>query len=200
MADQTIDRADLTYMIGGNEYRLEPLSWQQHKWLADHIFAGIDMHRLDYPTIHDLLREKGPLFMAICLIGVGLTRAEHSRQPWPTITKHADQFAAEVTGAEVAAFGMDFFRSCLGSPGTMAMLNTGKAMQEVFEELRLSHAPGATGSSEASSVSAGETSPSSPPFLANGGQPNQTPISGDVSSVKPSIAPSLAGAGSSSHG
>lgn len=187
---------DNTYRIGGGAYRMETLSWQQHKWLADHIFQGIDMHRLDYPTIHDLLREKGPLFMAICLIEQGRTRAEHSRQSWEAIRQQADGFAAEVTGAEVATFGIHFFRSCLGSPAAMAMLTTGQGMQQAFDALaQPSPAPGVNGSSAVSSVSAAGMSPSSASSLPNGDRPSPSPISGAASSERPLTAPSLVSAG-----
>lgn len=197
MADNDVKTVSAeTYEIGGVVYRLEPLSWQQHKWLADHLFQGIDMHRLDYPTIHDLLREKGPLFMAICLIQQGMSRAEHSRQSWEAISQKAELFAAEVTGAEVATFGVHFFRSCLGSPATLAMLTTGQGMQQAFDALaRPSPAPGGNGSSVASSVSAAATLPSSEPSLPSGDRPSLSPISGDVSSERPSTAPSLVSAG-----
>lgn len=201
MADTQTQTTDQTYSIGGSTYRLEPLSWQQHKWLGDHIFAGIDMHRLDYPTIHDLLREKGPLFMAICLIQQGMSRAAHSRQSWDAISQHAEELAAEVSGAEVATFGIHFFRACLGSPATLAMLTSGQGMQQAFDALHApSPAPGETGSSAVSSASAAGTLPSSELSRPNGDQPSLSPISGAVSSERPSTEPSLAGSVSSSHG
>lgn len=192
---------DPTYQIGETAYRLETLSWQQHKWLADHIFKGIDMHRLDYATIHDLLREHGPLMMAICLIESGRTRAQHSRLTFEVIASRAEDFAVELTGAEVAAFGIHFFRSCLGSPATLAMLTTGKGMAQAFEALSApSPVPGASGSSAASSPSVTETLPSSESSAPSGDRPSLIPISGAASSERPSTAPSLASAGSSSLG
>ena len=202
MADQqTTTTTEPTYNIGETTYRLETLSWQQHKWLADHIFKGIDMHRLDYATIHDLLREQGPLMMAICLIESGKTRAQHSRLTFEVIASRAEDFAVELTGAEVAAFGIHFFRSCLGSPATLAMLTTGKGMAQAFEALTApTPAPGASGSSAASSRSAAATSPSSESSAPSGDRPSLIPISGAASSEKPSTAPSLASAASSSPG
>jgi hypothetical protein len=192
--DETVQTQDPTYQVGGGTYRLETLSWQQHKWLAEQIFKDIDMHRLDYATVHDLLREKGPLFMAICLIDAGMSRAQHSRLSFADISQRADEFAAELTGGEVATFGIHFFRSCLASPVTMAMLTTGKGMQQVFSELAApSPAPGVSGSSAASSHSAAAISPSSGPSSVTGGLLNPTPTSSGVLSERPSTEPSLAG-------
>ena len=188
------------YTIGGVDYHMpEGLSWQQNKWLGEHIFKDVDLNRLDYGAIHDLLREKGPLLMAICLVEDGQTRAEHSRLPWQTISQRAEQFAAELDGGEVAAFGPHFFQSC--QPASMVMLMPGRQMQAEFEALakRLQSA-GTSGSSTASSPSATETSPSSAASLPTGGQPSPSPISSGASSDRPSTEPSLAGVGSSCPG
>ena len=195
-----IETSERVYRIGECSYRMpEGLSWQQNKWLGEHIFNGIDLNQLDYGTIHDLLREKGPLLMAICLIDVGMTRAQHSRLSWQTISQRAEQFAAELSGGEVAAFGPHFFQSC--QPASMVMLMPGRQVQAEFEALakRLS-VTGSNGSSTASSLSVTETSPSSAASLPNGDQPSRSPISGDASSDRSSTAPSLVGAASSSPG
>lgn len=188
-----------TYQIGGGEYRLEPLSWQQNKWLADHIFKEIDMQRLDYATVHDLLREKGPLFMAISLIDVGHSRAQHARLSFKAIQERADLFAGELTGGEVALFGPHFFRYC--RPDQMAMLIPGRVLQAEFQKLAEaaqsesppSPAPGANGSSGASSRSVEETLHEFLSSSPSGGQPSLIPISSAASSETPSTAPSLAG-------
>lgn len=194
------ETAERVYTIGDGSYRMpDGLSWQQNKWLGEHIFQGIDLQRLDYGTIHDLLREKGPLLMAICLVEDGKTRAEHSRLPWQTISQRAEQFAAELSGGEVAAFGPHFFQSC--QPASMVMLMPGREVQAEFEALakRLG-AAGSNGSSTASSPSATETSPSSGPSLPSGDQPSLIPISSVVSSDRPSTEASLAGSASSCPG
>lgn len=189
------------YHIGGSAYRLEPLSWQQNKWLGEHIFNGIDMHRLDYPTVHDLLREKGALFMAICLIGVGMSRAEHSRLSFAAITQRAGDFAAELTGEEVARFGIHFFRSCLTNLAQMALLTPGKALQQAAsEQAAPSPVPGEPGSSAVSSRSPEEISPSSTASSPSGDRLSPIPTSGDASSERQSTEPSLAGAASGSPG
>ena len=195
-----IETSERVYAIGDGSYRMpDGLSWQQNKWLGEHIFKGIDLNQLDYGTIHDLLRDKGPLMMAICLVDVGMTRAEHSRLSWQTISQRAEQFAAELSGQEVALFGPHFFQSC--QPASMVMLMPGRQMQAEFEALakRLA-AGGSNGSSTVSSPSATETSPSSPPSLPSGDQPSLIPISNGASSDRSSTAPSLVGAASSSPG
>lgn len=195
-----LETAERVYTIGEGSYRMpDGLSWQQNKWLGEHIFKGVDLSRLDYGTIHDLLREKGPMLMAICLVEEGQTRAQHSRLPWATISQRADQFAAELTGQEVALFGPHFFQSC--QPAAMVMLMPGKQMQAEFEALakRLQSA-GSNGSSTTSSPSATETLPSSASSSPNGDQPSLIPISSDASSDRPSTEPSLAGVASSCPG
>ncbi len=195
--DQTDHR---TYRIGGTRYLMpDGLSWQQNKWLGEQIFTGIDLQQLDYGTIHDLLREKGPLLMAICLVEEGQTRAQHSRLPWATINQRAEQFAAELSGQEVAVFGPHFFQSC--QPASMVMLMPGRQMQAEFAALakRLA-AAGSSGSSTVSSPSATATSPSSAPSSPSGDPPSPSPISSDASSDKSSTGPSWGGAASSSPG
>lgn len=194
---------DRQYEIAGKSYRLEPLSWQQNKWLADHVFRDIDLERLDFATIWDVFREQGPLIMAISLVDVGLTRAEHSRRAFAEIQAQAEEFAATCTGAEVAAFAPHFFQCC--RPDQLAMLIPGKALQRQFDAARSAEAapslaPGGNGSSAAWSASAEATSPSSAPFYPNGGLVNPSPISGDASSETASIAPSWVGSGSNSPG
>lgn len=202
MEQEEAEKADKLqdYRIGEKRYQMpDGLSWQQNKWLGEHIFKGVDLSRLDYGTIHDLLRDKGPLMMAICLIAVGMTRAQHSRLSWQTISQRAEDFAAELTGQEVAVFGPHFFQSC--QPASMVMLMPGKQMQAEFEALakRLQSA-GSNGSSTASSPSATETVPSSAPSSPNGDRPSLIPISGGASSDRPSTEPSSAGVASSCPG
>jgi hypothetical protein len=201
--DQTdqIDRTDQTdriYQIGGVTYRLGLLSWQQNKWLGEHIFNGLDMQALDYGAVHDLLREKGPLFMAICLLPEGQDRKAHSSQPFSVIQARAQAFAGELTGGEVALFGPHFFQA--NPPSQMAMLVSGKTLQRQFEQLAQSLAPGANGSSAASSPSPVATSPSSE--LSAPSSDRLIPIhsSSDVLSISPPSAASLDSAALSSPG
>lgn len=204
MNEQT--EIEKTYQIGGVSYRLEPLSWQQNKWLADHIFKDIDMQRLDYGTVHDLFRAQGPLIMAICLIPHGQTRVQHAQVPFQEIMARAAAFGGELTGGEVALFAPHFFRYC--RPDQMAMLIPGKVLQDEFLRLAeqqrteesLSPAPGASGSSGASSRSVEETLHEFIVSSSNGDPPSLSLISGDALSARPSTEPSWAGSASSSPG
>lgn len=202
MEQEEAEKADKLqdYRIGEKRYQMpDGLSWQQNKWLGEHIFKGVDLSRMDYGAFHDVLREKGPLVMAICLVEEGKTRAEHSRLSWQTISQRAEDFAAELTGQEVALFGPHFFQSC--QPASMVMLMPGRQMQAEFEALaKRFHAASRAGSSTASSLSATETSPSSASFSPSGDQPSLSPISSGASSDRPSTEPSWAGAASSSPG
>lgn len=184
------------FEIEGNEYRLEPLSWQQNKWLAEHVFKDIDLEQLDFATMWDLFRAQGPLIMAISLIDVGMTRAEHSRRSFTDIQGQAEYFAATCTGAEVAAFAPHFFQSC--RPDQLAMLIPGKALQRQLAAAQQaapspSPAPGEDGSSGVSSPSAAATSPSSPSSSANGDHGSPSLISVDASSGSMSTTPSSVG-------
>lgn len=172
-----------TYQIGGVEYRLEPLSWQQNKWLGEYIFGGIDMQALDYGAVHDLLREKGPLFMAICLLADGEDRKQHSSRPFSAIAARAQEFAGELTGGEVALFGPHFFRS--NPPSQMAMLISGRVLQAQLDQLGRSLAPGANGSNAVSLPSRAETSPSCEPSASSSALPTPTPSSSDAWSKSP---------------
>lgn len=171
------------YQIGGVAYRLEPLSWQQNKWLGEHIFGGIDMQALDYGAVHDLLREKGPLFMAICLLADGEDRKQHSSRPFSVIAERAQAFAGELTGGEVALFGPHFFRC--NPPNQMAMLISGRVLQGQLDQLARSLAPGANGSNAVSLPSPAATSPSCEPSASSSALPTPTPSSSAVLSISP---------------
>lgn len=159
---------DRMFRVGEALYRLEPLSWMQNKWLGEHIFRDIDLAALDYGTIHDLLRDRGPLFMAICLIPHETTRADHSRLPWEALQKRAEDFAVTLTGEEVARFGPRFFYS--NPPSQLSMLLTGKRLMAQINATP-SPAPGDSGSSGALSPLPMATSPSSEPSPLSGDQP-----------------------------
>lgn len=181
--EQTERQTGHTYQIGGVTYRLEPLSWQQNKWLGDHIFNGLDVQALDYGVVHDLLREKGPLFMAICVIPEGQDRKAHSCQPFSVIQARAQAFAGELTGGEVALFGPHFFQA--NPPSQMAMLVSGTVLQRQLDQLVQSLAPGANGSSAASSPSPAATSPSSGPSSLSSDRMIPIRTSSDALSISP---------------
>lgn len=186
------------YTIGGVTFHMEPLSWQQTKWLGEYIFTSVDLQALDYAVIHDLLRERGPLFMAICLIPEGSDRKAHSLQPFQAIHERAAAFAAELTGMEVAEFGLHFF--LCNPPSRLLLLLSGRALVKGISEAVASPAPGGNGSSAVSSFSAMAMSPESPVSSPTGDQLIQIRISSEDSSGSPSSAPSLAGSESHSPG
>lgn len=182
------DQMDRTYQVAGVTYRLEPLSWQQNKWLGEHIFNGIDMAALDYSVIHDVLREKGPLFMAICLLAEGQSRAQQAQQPFAAIQTLARSFAGELTGGEVGLFGPHFFRFC--RPDQLAMLVPGRVLQAAFATLAPSDANGVSGSSTVSSSSPTAISPSSTPSSPDGDPLSLNRSFSEASSAAPLTAPS----------
>ena len=195
--DQDNTDKPVEYRIGQATYHLEPLSWQQVKWLSDHIFQDLEMSQLDYAHVHDVLREKGPLLMAICLIEDGWSRGAHSRIPFADILKRAELFAGELTGGEVALFGVHFFRSC--RPDQVGLLMPGRVLREEARKLVASPAepalppsesPGPSGSSGVSSPSAEAMSPSLTSSSASGALLNPSPISVGASNGKPSTAAS----------
>lgn len=188
------------YQIGGQRYRLEPLSWQQQQWLGEYVFKDADIAAIDYGAIHDFGRKCGPLFMAICLIREDQTRKQKSLLPMRDILTLAEEFRGELSGMEVASFCTNFFFFC--PPGQMAMLMPGRAMQRLFVEVATQSetaaglaAPGGNGSSTVSSpsptgilLSSGLSDPSSD-------QPSPIRISGDGLSISPPSEPSLVSAG-----
>jgi len=198
--EPTTDLHAKTYLIGGITYRLEPLSWQQNKWLGDHIFGAIDLAALDYAVIHDLLREKGPLFMAICLLAEGETRPAKAALPFSAIQRLAQTFAGELTGGEVALFGPHFF--LCNPPAQMSMLLSGKVLLSALQRAHdaPSPAPIASGSSTASSPLPTATSPSSEASSPNTDPLIQIRTSGAASSDAPSISPSWDGSALSCPG
>lgn len=188
-----------TYTIDGVVYRLEPLSWQQNKWLAEHIFRDIDLERLDYAVIHDLLRDRGPLFMAICLLREGQTRKEQAKLPFSAIHSLAEDFAGSMTGGEVAQFGPHFF--ICNQPAQLAMLVKGKVLvQEIQNAGESSRPPGATMSSARSSPSLVAILPSSSRSSQTSDPTSPNSISGDALNEPRSIEPSSDGVVLSSHG
>jgi len=195
------------YQIGGITYRLEPLSWQQHQWLAEQVFRDVDVRTIDYGAIHDIGRRVGPLFMAICLLAEGQTRKQKSQQDFAAIRQLADEFRGELDGQEVAIFCTHFFFFC--RPGQMTMLVPGRVLQELFLQAASeaatpvggsSPAPGGNGSNLASSSSATETAPWSSASGATGDQLTPSRISAAVLSDVPLITPSSDGVASSCPG
>lgn len=185
-------------VIDGDVYRLEPLSWMQNKWLGEHIFKSIDLAALDYGMIHDLLREKGPLFMAICLLAPTESRAEHSRLPWTAIEQRAEEFSVSLSGEEVAKFGPRFF--IFNPPQQLTLLMSGKKMAEQIGLALQSPAIGESGSSGALSRLPMATSPKSVLSSLSGDLPNPSPTSNAVLSDDKLTGQSSAGLALSSLG
>lgn len=202
-ADQTgLARA---YVIGGQRYRLEPLSWQQQQWLGESVFKDADVGAIDYGAIHDLGRAHGPLFMAICLLREGQTRKEKSLQSWRDILALAEEFRGELTGMEVASFCTHFFFFC--QPSQLAMLMPGRMMQQLFleEARRAESASGQPSSGDDGSRTVSLPSPTGILPDSRSSDPNSAPpspgrISGADLSLSPPSAPSLVSAGSGSPG
>jgi hypothetical protein len=187
-------------MIDNKAYTLEPLLWQQCKWLGAHIFTGMDLTAIDYPAIHDICRDRGPLFMAICLSAAGETSKDLARKTWAEIQARAQEFSWTVTGEEVAMFSMRFF--LCNPPKQLVMLLTGQQLRHAWEasERAPSPSPTANGSSAALSPLATETLPGSERSSPSGDPLIQIRSSSDASNGALSTTPSLAGLGSNSHG
>lgn len=198
MSKQDTDLANQTYTIGGIAYRLEPQSWKQAKWLGETIFKDRDVQQIDYATIHDCGRAQAPVLMAIALLAEGQTREQKSKLPWSAIEALAQEFEAHLSGWEVARFCTHFFYLC--RPDQMVMLLPGRRMQEELHKLAGSAVPGVPGSSEPSSSSPTEISPSSNTFAPATDLLIQIRSSGEDLNDAPSTTPSLASAESLSHG
>jgi hypothetical protein len=187
-------------IVDGKPYTLEPLLWQQCKWLGEHIFNGMDLTAIDYPAIHDIGRDRGPLFMAICLSAAGETSRDLAKKPWIEIQARAQEFSWTVTGEEVALFCMRFF--LCNPPKQLVMLLTGKQLRQQWEasEGKPSPSPTDSGSSGALSPLATETLPGSAPSSPSGAPLIQIRTSSDASKNEPSTRPSSDGLALSSHG
>lgn len=198
MSEQT--GTDPSYVIAGVNYSLVPaLGYQQCQWLGEHVLNGIDLQRLDPAILHDVIRTKGPLAMAICLLADGVTRAQHATLSWDAITARAREFAAELSPEEVLSFSVPFFLRL--QPASVAVMIPGNTLKTLWDEANgPSPAPSATGSSTASSPSVEETLHELLTSSPSGDRPSPSPISGDASSERPSIEPSLAGSVSSFPG
>ncbi len=181
-----------TYHIGGVTYRLEPLSWQQCQWLGEHIFQGVDVQAIDYAAVHDYCRQQAPLLMAICLLAEGQDRKAKSKMSWSAVEALAADFAGELDGMEVAKFGTHFFFKI--QPAQLAMLTPGRVIQAALLKAASPPAPGANGSSAASSPSVTEMSDESKDSCPTGDRTTPIPTSDDASSDRPLIMPSSVGA------
>ena len=196
--EQTQKISEQTYDIGGVIYRLEPQSWKQAKWLGETIFKDRDVQTIDYATIHDCGRAQAPLLMAIALLAEGQTREQKSKLPWSAIEVLAQEFEAHLSGWEVARFCTHFFYLC--RPDQMVMLMTGRRMQDELHKLALSAVPGESGSSDALLPSQTEISANLSVSAPSTDQLIQIRSSGEPLNAEPSTTPSLASAGSLSHG
>ena len=196
--EQTQEISEQTYDIGGVIYRLEPQSWTQCKWLGQTIFKGIDVQTIDYATIHDLGRDRAPLFMAITLLADGQTRVEKSKLPWSAIEALAGEIEPHLTGWQVARFSTAFFFFC--RPAEILMLIPGRRLQDELQKLAASAVPGPSGSSEPSSSSPTAISPSSNPSAPSLDPLIQIRSSREDLNAAQLTTPSLASAGSLFHG
>lgn len=187
------------YVIGGVTYRLvEKLGYQQCRWLGQTVLKGIDLHRLTYAIAHDVVREQGPLVMAICLVPLGSTRHAHARLTLEEIHARAELFAAEMDPEAVMAFTIPFFQ--LLGPASVFLLTPGTVIQGLYlaesnsPPAVASPAPGPSGSSAVLSSSVEETLPKSSGSSPTGDRPTLIPIFGGASNGRPLTSPFSDGA------
>lgn len=188
---------------GGDTYEMvDSLGMQQCQWIGKSVMDGVELQKFNAEALHDVMRSKASIAIAICCMKQNETRSQHAKLPWSEIVSRAADVNAELSPDEVLAFEVPFYR--LLTPASVAMMLPGKVLGKMYEEMASDVLPldlhSQTGSSAASSPSVMETSPSSVAFSPSGVQPSLSPISGAVSSERPSTEPSLAGSVSSSPG
>lgn len=187
--DQTV------YTFDGSQYRMERLSFQQAQWMGEHVLRDVDLGELDELHVHELLRTRGHLLLAIALIPVGQTRRQKAEQPWSAIAELA-RVIASCPVEDLRAAGRDFFFS---HPLASLIGMLSGAQIRALREQALASAI-ASGSPNASSSSATETLPSSDGSSPSGDQTSALPISSDGPSIAPSNEPSWASSASSCPG
>lgn len=183
------------YEFDGVQYRMERLSFQQAQWMGEHVLFDVDLGEIDELRVHDLLRTRGHLLLAIALIEVTQTRKQKAEQPWTAVAALARSLAGSPV-EEICDAGKDFFfihpyQSLIG------MLSGEQIRKLRVQALGLAIA---NGSVSASSSSATETLPSSAPSSPSGDPTSAIAISGDGSNIAPPSAPSLDSVASSCPG
>lgn len=183
--------------VGGDTYEMvDSLGMQQCQWIGKSVMDGVELQNFNAEALHDVMRSKASIAIAICCMKQNETRSQHAKLPWSEIVSRAADVNAELSPDEVLAFQVPFYR--LLTPASVAMMLPGKVLGKMYEEMAGDVLPldlhSQTGSSAASSPSPTAISPSSAPSSATGGRPSPSPISGVASSDGPLIMPSLAGA------
>lgn len=187
--------ANKIYEFDGAQYRMERLSFQQAQWMGEHVLFDVDLGAIDELRVHDLLRTRGHLLLAIALVEVTQTRRQKAEQTWPTVAALARSLAASPM-EEIYEAGRDFFfihpyQSLIG------MLSGEQIRRLRTQALSLAIANGLPNASSSSPM---ETSPSSAPSLPSGDQTNAMAICDDASSIAPLSGPSLDSVASSCPG
>lgn len=197
MMEQRQDQAMETqiYTFDGVQYRMERLSFQQAQWMGEHVLHDVNLGELDELHVHELLRQRGHLLLAIALIPVGQTRKQKAEQPWPAIAELARSLAS-CPVEDVRAAGRDFFFS---HPLVSLIGMLSGAQIRALREQALASAI-ASGSPNVSSCSATATSPSSEPSSPSGDRTSANAICSDGPSIAPPSGPSSDSAASSCPG
>jgi hypothetical protein len=185
---------ETVYVIDGQTYRLvKDLSWQQTQWLGMSVLKGLHIHRIDYPTAHDVIRTDGPLAMAICLVDARMELKQHNRLPWSAIQERDQVFRSVLMPQQVMEFTLPFFQRLQAA--SVAQLTPGAEMLKLYADLAAqSPAPSRSGSTSVSSLSVEETLLDLLTSSPSGDPPTPSPISSGASNGTPSTEPSLAGA------
>ena len=183
------------YEFDGVQYRMERLSFQQAQWMGEHVLFDVDLGEIDELRLHELLRQRGHLLLAIALIEVGQTRRDKSAQDWAAIATLARALAGNPVD-DILAAGRDFF--FIHPYESLVGMLSGEQIRALRRKaLALAIA---NGSRNVSSSSAMETSPSSAPSSPSGDRTIVSDICSDGSSTAPPSGPSLDSVGSSCPG
>lgn len=174
------------YEFDGVQYRMERLSFQQAQWMGEHVLFDVDLGEIDELRVHELLRTRGHLLLAIALIEVSQTRHQKAEQPWPAVAALARALAGSPV-EDVCEAGKDFF--FIHPYQSLVGMLSGEQIRKLREKA-ISLAI-ASGLPSASSSSATETLPSSGHSSPTGDQTSAIDTCSVESNIAPPSAPSL---------
>lgn len=139
------------YELEGRTFRHEPLSWMQEKWLAEFVFVGVDLGKLDATALMTMLQAHAPKLLAICLLEEGQTRGQKGEAGFEAVKQLEHWLRCYVTPEQMKDIAYDFFTA--NPPANLWLLADFQRM----DLSRLLTTP--SGSATASVSSAAATSP-----------------------------------------
>lgn len=99
-----------TYTIAGKSYRYADISYQQGEWLRlEKIFDGVNLAQAEGTELQQVLRTRGPLLLAICLLEEGQSKEQKIEAGFEAVLALERAIRCSLKPSEVMAIGLDFF-------------------------------------------------------------------------------------------